>query len=197
MIRWSAALLALVATPVQTGSPTPGTTYDLTLPSPYRGSFETVPQIQCVQSRGSGVRISDDIVITARHVVEQRGPCGIDGIPTEIVYNEPGADFTALRVKLGGGFRAIVSCEGIVAGERYFAYGYAMGGKPNVEPLIGTNYQNDGTTKLRGRVYKGMSGGMVANSEGAFVAITVMLNTDTDWAYVIPLKQTYLCRGNA
>lgn len=185
------------ASPAPVADP-PSTTNDLTLPSPYRGSFEVVPQIECVASRGSGVRISDDIVITATHVVHERGPCGIAGVPTEIAYNEAGKDFTALRVPLGRGFRAIVSCEGIVAGERYYAFGYAHGGKANVEPLIGTNFKHkNGQVKLRGRVYKGMSGGAIFTSEGQFVAITVALNTEADWAYVVPLTGTYLCRGEA
>jgi hypothetical protein len=191
-----ALALAMPCAASNAPAPPPETTNELALPSPFRGSFEVVPKIECVASRGSGVRISDDIVITAAHVVVEKGPCGIDGKPTEIVYNEPGQDFTAIRVNLGRGLRAIVSCEGIIAGQRYYAYGYAFGGKPNVEPLIGTNYKHkDGTVKLRGRVFKGMSGGMVANEEGAFVAITVMLNEEVDWAYVVPLSETYLCAG--
>ena len=194
-----AGALALVLPCVASNSqpvPPTTTTTELALPSPFRGSFEVVPQIECVASRGSGVRISDDIVITAAHVVVNKGPCGIDGKPTEIVYVDPKQDFAALRVNMGQGFRAIVSCEGIIAGERYYAYGYAFGGKANVEPLIGTNFKHkDGTAKLRGRVYKGMSGGEVTNGEGAFVAITVMLNLEVDWAYVVPLSDTYLCQN--
>ena len=169
----------------------------LTIPSPFRASFEVVPKVECVNARGSGVRVSDDVVITARHVVEQRGPCGIEGVPAQIAYHEPGKDFTALRVPLGYGYRAIISCDGIRPGETYYALGYANGGKPNVEPLIGTNQRDGNMMMLRGKVYKGMSGGGIFTSEGAFVAIINMLHREADWAYVQPLSETYLCRGEA
>lgn len=203
LLKAGALALAMPCLASNTQPPVvPSTTLEITLPDPYRGSFEAVPQIECTQGRGTGVRsgtgvrISDDIVITAAHVVHGNGLCSIDGKPAEPIYDEPGRDFSALRVKLGHGYRANVSCEGIIAGERYYAYGYAHGGKPNVEPLIGTNYKNkkSGAVRLIGRVFPGMSGGKVANRDGAFVAITVMFNTDVDWAYVIPLTETYLCR---
>ena len=169
---------------------------DLTAPSPFRGSFEVVPKVECGMSRGSGVRISDDIVITAAHVATN-GLCGIDGIPMALAYRPLGLDFVALRGALGPGYRAIVSCEGILPGERYQAFGYALGGKPNVEPLLGTNQRGpDKTAMLRGKVYRGMSGGAVFNEgTGAVVAITVMLHKEADWAYVVPLSETYLCEG--
>lgn len=195
------ALLALIlAIPLSSfaqGEPNipPANTTLRTIPSPFRGSFEVVPKIECQLARGSGVRISDDVVITARHVVEAHAPCGIEGIPAEVAYHEPGKDFTALKVPLGFGYRATYSCEGVHAGQQYLAFGYANGGKPNVEPLLGTNQTSDGLTMLIGKVYKGMSGGAVETPEGAVVAIINMTHKEADWAYVLPLSATYLCRG--
>jgi hypothetical protein len=173
----------------------PLNTIDRTVPSPFRGSFEVVPQIMCAKGSGSGVRISDDVIITAAHVATLGG-CSIDGQPAALAYQQPGRDFAAMTAPLGAGYRATYSCEGIKAGERYMAFGYANGGKPNVEPLLGTNYNaGNGAVMLRGKVYHGMSGGAVFNSEGAFVAITVMTHKEADWAYVVPLTESYLCQA--
>ena len=186
--------LALASAPLAANAPAVPTTTDRSMPSPFRASFETVPMVECANSRGSGVRISDDIVITATHVINDSAPCGVEGRPAAIAFNQPDVDFTALRVGLGQGFRAIVSCDGIKAGQSYLALGYAFGGAANVEPLVGTNRTfNDGSVQMRGRVYRGMSGGGVFTGEGQLVAITVRLNTEADWAYVVPLTSTYLC----
>jgi hypothetical protein len=187
--------LALGSLSLGAAVPPPANTIDRTVPSPFRGSFEVVPQIMCGNGSGSGVRISDDVIITAAHVAS-KGGCSIDGHPATIAFNQPHRDFTAMTARLGNGYRATYSCEGIKPGERYQAFGYALGGKPNVEPLLGTNFKHrDGTVMLRGKVYPGMSGGAVFNSEGAFVAITVMTHREADWAYVIPLTESYLCQS--
>jgi hypothetical protein len=188
--------LAVAAAPflLSAAEPTiPMLTYDRVAPSPFRGSFEVVPLVKCTDSLGSAVRISDDVVISAAHVTDGED-CEIDGEPMQVVYTALGVDFTAARVKMAEGYVAIVSCEGIIPGERYYAFGHALGGKPNVEPLIGTNkkYENGGTS-LRGRVFPGMSGGMVANAEGAFVAITIQYNDTVDESVVVSLKDTKLC----
>lgn len=187
------ALLALASLGAALPTP-PANTLERTVPSPFRGSFEVIPKIMCAKGAGSGVRISDDVVITAAHVASIGG-CSIDGITATTVYTQAGRDFAAMRVPLGLGYRATYSCEGIIAGERYQAFGYAQGGKANVEPLLGTNQRyKDGSVMLRGKVYKGMSGGGVFNSEGAVVAITVMTHREADWAFVLELKGTYLCQ---
>lgn len=187
--------LALVASPVLLPvAVAPVMRTDITEPNPFRGTFATVPKIECAGTVGSGVRISDDLILTARHVAAD-GPCGIDGKPAEVVHHaEDGIDFSVIRVALGRGVREIISCEGVRPGERYFAYGYAFGRDANVEPLIATNLKlSKGRVALRGRVFPGMSGGAVRNSEGATVAIAVQYNPDVDAANVVDLRNTYLC----
>jgi hypothetical protein len=187
--------LALASLSLSPAIPQAGMINDITLPSPFRASFEVVPFVACSTGTGSGVRISDDIVVTATHVASL-APCSVDGHQMAVVHNEQGIDFSAMQGRLGIGYRATVSCEGIVAGERYMALGYANGGKANMEPLLGTNQRGPNhTAMVRGRVYHGMSGGAVMTSDGAVVAITVMMHKQTDWAYVVPLSETYLCRA--
>lgn len=191
-------LLALAAFPtlLSNATPTdrPATANDITFPDPYRGSFDAVPKISCQSGSGSGVRISDDIIITARHVIEGNGPCGAFDAPVNVVHLGDQMDFAAVRGKFGPGYRAVVSCEGIRPGERYYAFGYAHGGAPNVERLVGTNQRLPGNrVVMRGRVFPGMSGGKVTNDEGAFVAITVQYDRERDTAILVDLKGTYLC----
>ena len=195
MLKLALAGGAALALMSNTETPLPTTTQSIAIPSPYRGSFEVVPKLECAGGRGSGVRISDDIVITAAHVATN-GPCGIDGVPIGVAYHQPNRDFTAMRANLGPGLRAIYSCEGINAGQSYLAFGYANGGKANIEPLIGTNRKIEGgQTVMRGKVYGGMSGGALFTTEGVVVAIITMRHLEKDWGYVLPLSETYLCKS--
>lgn len=163
-------------------------------PSPFRYNFITAPKIECATSRGTGVRISVDTVITAAHVISGRGPCGVDGTAMEMTHQANGIDFAAMKGDLGGGLYATVSCEGIRAGERYLAMGYPFGETPNVEILVGTTRRHSGArVNMLGRVYPGMSGGPVINDDGAVVAITVQYNPQANASNVVELRGTYLC----
>jgi S1-C subfamily serine protease len=176
-----------------------GPAFAIAVPSPYSASFETVPQFICTDHKaahlGSGFRISDDIIVTATHVTAA-STCQAYGKDVTVVRNEPGHDVTFVRAKLDDGFRAVVSCEGIREGERYLALGYADGGAPNAEPLIGTRDKDGNLTTMTGHVYPGMSGGAVLNERGAVVAVINAMNRKgRALAYVTPLSQTYLCKG--
>jgi hypothetical protein len=172
----------------------------LTIPSPYGASFEPIPQLACVTpdghvSSGTGIRINDNTLMTAAHV-----PSGKQCIDGSARLNntrfEPGQDVAFVTGSLGDGLRAIVSCEGIVEGRRYLAMGYADGGSPDVETLIGTSEKSGVLTVMRGHVYHGMSGGAVLNEQGAVVAvINAMQSEGKPLAFVTPLTQTYLCKG--
>jgi hypothetical protein len=178
---------------VALNSPAPA----MTMPSPYGASFDPVPQIQCFgprgESLGSGVRIRDDLIITAAHVNSDKA-CHAYGVELHNMRFEPGQDIAFLGGTFRNGFRQIVSCEGIKEGQRYLALGYADGGSPDVEVLIGTGDKKGTLTLMRGHVYHGMSGGAVLNADGALVAIINAMNAEgRPIAYVTPVSQTYLC----
>jgi S1-C subfamily serine protease len=172
----------------------------LAIPSPYAASFETVPQIECFGPKGnrwsgSGVRINDNTILTAAHV-PSGGLCEAHDTTLHNTRFEPGQDVAFETGDLKDGFRAIVSCEGIKEGERYLAMGYADGGAPDVEPLIGTDTRDGQLTIMRGHVYHGMSGGAVLNDSGEVVAvINAMQAQGMPLAFVTPLTQTYLCKS--
>jgi hypothetical protein len=176
--------------------------FALSIPSPYAASFDMVPQIHCVGPKGngwlgSGVRINDSTLLTAAHV-PSGGICTADDVKLRNTRFEPGQDVAFETGDLGDGYRAIVSCEGIKEGQRYLAMGYADGGAPDVEPLIGTSTRNGELTIMRGHVYHGMSGGAVLNEDGEVVAvINAMQAEGKPLAFVTPLTQTYLCKGSA
>jgi hypothetical protein len=147
-------------------------------------------------SLGSGIRINDTTILTAGHVPSEKA-CSALGLPLANTRFEPGQDIAFVTSKaLPDGFRLIVSCEGIQEGGRYLAMGYADGGSPDVEPLIGSADRLDRLTIMRGHVYHGMSGGAVLNDQGAVVAvINAMQAEGRPLAFVTPLTQTYLCKG--
>lgn len=171
-----------------------GAAPDKTIPTPFPYTFSVVPLVGCLNGSGSGVRVSDDIVITAKHVSDNL-QCRIGFVPLAVVHEGP-KDFAALRGELPNGFRATVNCDGIETGKTYFAVGYAFGEEQVMQPLLGTNQYDEGYRRMRGRVFPGMSGGPVVNSDGAVVAITVRYHKMADWAWVYELKDTYLCSAN-
>lgn len=180
-------------------SSSPG--FALSIPSPYGASFDTVPQLICNNdgkgTLGSGVRIGDDLIVTAAHV-GSRTTCRAYGALLNNTRFEPGQDVVFVTGAFRTGYRAIVSCEGIREGERYLALGYADGGSPDVETLIGTRDTDGHLTIMRGHVYHGMSGGAILNQQGAVVAIiNAMQREGKPFAFVTPLTQTYLCKGKA
>jgi hypothetical protein len=169
--------------------------------SPYGASFETIPQLVCAGrdgvTSGSGIRINDNTILTAAHVPSAKTCVGY-GVKLENARFEPGQDVAFETGKLRDGYRAIISCEGIKEGERYRAMGYADGGAPDVEPLIGTSDRAGQETVMRGHVYHGMSGGAILNERGAVVAIVNAMQAEgKPLAFVTPLTQTYLCKGVA
>lgn len=164
-----------------------------TLASPFTASFVTVPRLDCGGSRGSGVRLSDNLIITAAHVTDE-SQCSAYGAPLRVARVELNRDVSFAEGNLGEGFRALYSCEGIKAGQTYIAMGYAFGEAPNVELLVGTGDRRDlGRVLLKGRVYKGMSGGGIFTEAGVLVAIINALSRDVSYTWVTPLTETYLC----
>lgn len=187
--------------------PGPGVVATSTLPSPFTGTFDVIPRITCItadgrRASGSGVRISDDLVITAHHVVQDKlgvRSCAINNQPAKLIYAEPGRDVAIIQIHLGIGFRAPISCEGFKPGQRYIAAGYPGSAKEGVfETLIATNQKIDkeGEYLLNGKIYPGMSGGATLNADtGELVGINVAANKDgRPWAWAVPLTETYLCR---
>lgn len=174
----------------------------LAVPSPYAASFVSVPQIHCIGDKGaihsgSGVRIGDNLIVTAAHV-NSRSVCRTYDTVLNNVRFEPGADVAFVQGTFPDGFRSVVSCEGIREGEQYLALGYADGGSPDVEPLTGTSQTAHGQVMMLGHVYHGMSGGAVLNRAGALVAIINAMNSEgRPVSWVTPLTRTYLCGRNA
>jgi hypothetical protein len=174
--------------------------FALALPSPYGASFEPIPQLVCATpdghvSSGTGIRINDNTLMTAAHVPSGK-QCMDGGVRLSNTRFEPGQDVAFVTGHLSDGFRATISCEGIVEGRRYLALGYADGGAPDAETLTGTSAKSGELTVMRGHVYHGMSGGAVLNEQGAVVAvINAMQAQGMPLAFVTPLTQTYLCKG--
>jgi hypothetical protein len=175
-------------------------------PSPYTASFAPIPRLDCGTGSGTGVRIDDSTIITATHVPVNGHPgpdygkyrtCRAFGIETTLIYRASAHDFAVLRAPLAPGFYAIISCDGITPGEGYLALGYADGGAPDVEPLVGTRERSAGLQMLRGNIYPGMSGGAVINKAGAVVAIINAKNKTHPYAWATPLSETYLCGAPA
>ena len=173
------------------------TSTSLTVPSPFGASFFTVPRLDCGPTRGSGVRVSDDIIITAAHVIDAAA-CMAYGLPTTLAYQSKHLDFAAVRMEAPSeGVRAVISCDGIVEGQVYSAMGYPNGEAPDVELLIGTAKRNRGQVTLIGRAYHGMSGGAIVDSNSRVVAILNAINPDYSYTFVTPLSDTYLCGARA
>jgi hypothetical protein len=180
-----------------------------TEPTPFLGTLSVVPRLMCrlpgsftSSSSGSGVRISDNIVITARHVIQdhntgQYRECEIAGRPVKLRWVHPHADLVAVEVELGIGYRAPYSCEGIKPGRRYMAIGHSSIADGAVFMMLtGTNVPLDkwGRAQLNGTAFPGMSGGEIVDMEsGSFVAITVAKDVDKPWVWAVPLTNTYLC----
>jgi len=171
-------------------------------PSPFELSFATVPRLDCGEARGSGVRLSDTLVITAAHVMfdekdNSTRQCKAFGQPMTNVVRLPGLDVATGQAAMEDGFRAIVSCDGIQEGRVYMAMGYPDGDAPDVQMLIGTNRKAaPHQAILKGRVYHGMSGGaVIEQSTGRVVAIINALNPDYPLTFVTPLSETYLCKS--
>lgn len=189
-----ASLASVSASPAS--GPSLRTSITVAVPSPFTASFHYVPRMDCGTTRGSAVRISDDVLITAHHVVD-KAPCSAFGEVTKVTYRDPRRDFAAVTAKLGSGYRAIVSCDGILEGRRYIAMGYPDGEAPALEPLVGTDDHVNGMAILRGRAYPGMSGGAVVDTDlGAIVAIlNAAPRNGKPLVYVTALKDTYLCQA--
>lgn len=163
--------------------------------SPFTASFATVPRLDCGRSRGSGVRLGDSLIITAAHVTAGGDQCHAYGAPLRVVRAELGRDVSFAEGELGGGLRALYSCDGIRPGRTYIAMGYAFGDAPNVELMVGTGEKRDlGRVVLKGRAYQGMSGGGVFTEAGVLVAIINALSRDINYTWVTPLSETYLCQ---
>lgn len=197
LIAATAALLgAAVPTP-------PASNYALTVPNPYTLSSTTIRRLTCRSPGeggwGSSIRISDDLLLTARHVAQAKNGtwrgCELNGEIGKQIYVELNQDFVVLRMKMGQGYRAVISCDDIQEGARYYAVGY-VDGEIVIEPLIGTADVIQGEAILLGKVYGGMSGGAVIDVLGRTVAMTVARDEKgRPYVYALPLKNTYLCKA--
>lgn len=181
----------LLAVPLMMG------TAPYVMPSPYVASFVSVPRLDCGDARGTGVRLSGTLIITAAHVNTGRS-CEAFGHKMTNLWREPKADIAYGSADMDDGFRAVVSCAGISEGERYTALGFPMGESPAAESLIGTGQKvEDGQVRMLGTVYPGMSGGAVLDRDGRLVAIINATGINAHYAYVTPLSATYLCRKSS
>lgn len=165
-----------------------------TIPAPVSFTFAVNPLVACMGQFGSGVRIDDDTVITARHVVT-RG-CSVEGVPAEIAFVDPVHDFAVLKGDFRPGLRATISCDGFKPGQQYLALGYPNR-TPVIEMLTATT-QRGGKDKariLKGFGYPGMSGGgNYRLADGAVVGLTIRRDA-RGFAGVasVDLADTYLC----
>lgn len=182
-----AALLAAPAVP------------EVAVPTPFFIATAAIPQIFCAKPEGggwtgTGVRIADETIVSARHVTNGEAICSADRKYLLKAVHFDG-DFAANTGTLAEGLRMIVSCAGIKEGQDYLGLGYAFGGALVAEKLIGTSFRRGEFVRMKGRVYSGMSGGPVVDSEGRIVAIINQKAEEFSHANVHPLSETYLCGG--
>ena len=165
-----------------------------TVPAPVSFTFGVNPIVDCFGKYGSGVRISDNEIITAAHVIGSS--CQVEGVPAQVVYVDDKLDFAVLRGEFNPGLRATISCDGFRPGQRYLALGHPNR-TPVIEILTATNQTADDDARiLNGSAYPGMSGGgNYRESDGALVGLTVRRDARGFRGVAsVDLRDTYICK---
>lgn len=169
-----------------------------------------VTKIECQRQVGSGIRIGQNTVISADHVIRD-GLCSVDygrryGVRAlTITGSSSHHDFAELSASRLRGPIVPTSCEGIQTGQTYWLAGYPGGGNLLVIEAVATDryirgvttsnrYTIDNLRVMQGRAMHGMSGGPVVNSRGQVVGIISAVDASgTDETMVKELRDTWLC----
>jgi S1-C subfamily serine protease len=167
--------------------------------APVYVSHAYVHRMVCAEGRGTAFQVNDNTALTVSHVASMTD-CRIDGIPVEMVENDPDSDFAILRYRFSrhGGLR--LSCEGFRDGEAYFAIGHAKG--LPVQQVLSAQFWlalPDLPFSQLETLYSptpfipGMSGGPVFNSRGAVVGTVNAYNPYAPLSFSLPLSETSVC----
>lgn len=168
-------------------------------------NLDAVHQVACDSKAlgpdvGTSFVISRDTVLTAAHVVSGEDTCSVDGKDAKVTFEDDKIDVAVLHVDLGDGPIMQTSCEGFKGGEEYFAVGYAQGADFAMQLLRARGTYKDVQTdreelehgaKLDGRVFPGMSGGPIVDTNGRVTGV-VSAGTE-ERTYARDLIDTSLC----
>lgn len=191
LVAYTAALMALAS---------PTIALSEALPSPFLINLGDIDLIECTTKRGTGVRIDEDLLLTAAHVVSE-DTCSVRGAPVELIYFNGDKDVAVVRTKGLNPSRMTYTCSGFKRGETYFAVGWAGGTDLVVNRVraTGLNRQSGdfkGLAVLRGLTFHGMSGGAVVNQDGELVGL-VNAGNSSGLSLSRPLTDLYLCGAKA
>lgn len=155
-------------------------------------AYPQVKQVVCHGGRGSAF-LTERGWASVAHVTSQTG-CAIDG--TAIGSKQEDGDFSRVdHAVRGKGFK--INCGGFVAGQWYWAVGYANGFEWQTMTRILATWKDadDGMRMLWGPpVIPGMSGGPILNAAGEVVGTVNAYSKEFPVSFSRALKDTSLCR---
>lgn len=171
------------------------------------GNFAPVRKIACTKGNGTGFMISDDIMITAQHVIQGSSEChdAYTNEPLTPIYQSYEEDFAVLRVppmekpkkKLK------ITCAGFTPGKVYYSIGFVgdlivtrVRATDQIDSAkdyrTGTPFRQ--VRVLNGLVIPGMSGGPIIDPHGRVVGINNATRNKGEQALSREMKDTYFCQ---
>jgi S1-C subfamily serine protease len=171
-------------------------------PSPYLFEGSSVVRVVCVTANaesvwGTAFYLGAGLYMTAEHVVE-KATCTIDDAPVTVEYLSQEPDYAIIKAAHFPPYRVVTSCERLQAGERYIATGYAGTDRDAVAQTVLTATgvsDQDQTAEANGSLVQGMSGGPVADLQGAVHAINTWQQADgAPYGGVTEIADTLLCK---
>ncbi len=187
--------------------PAPG--LDLPRPQRYLVNLDSIPFINCGAFVGTAEIIAPNTVMTAAHVVGKETQCTVGQAVAVVLVNNKELDYAILSVPTTAIHQPMKkSCEGFIAGQTYYAIGYAHGRDFVITRLTAdktySNAMDDKsgtlfshTRILSGDVYQGMSGGPIVDENGVQVGITSATSIGVRTkALSRELKDTSICSSD-